>query len=386
MSEAFIPTFNRAVKVRNRDERLTSAAGALLLREADHRLGITSDLASSLYDPRRQDAIRYQLVELLRERIYALALGYSAQDDLDLLAHDPAMRASVWDRPGARVAAERLASQPTHSRLMDILASARANLESLRGSLATAIIRHQRATGMDRAVRRGTIDIDGFPIEVFGGQEGAAHNGYHRKYEYYPLVASFAAEGDYDHRRLGDGFINAMLRKGNAGGAEGALRFILKATEKAAALAVNLDVRFDAAFTIGKIMDPLTDRRIPFVGRLRSNSLLERLATPHLFRPAGRPPHEGYEKIVELGWYKSDDWRHPQRVILVVTDRPDRSGQLKLIPDHFFLVTNRTEDQAASDDLLEHYRKRGTFEDRIGEFNRAISTRLSLPSFVENEA
>lgn len=36
--------------------------------------------------------IRNQLVELLRERVYALALGYSAQDNADRLAHDPAMK------------------------------------------------------------------------------------------------------------------------------------------------------------------------------------------------------------------------------------------------------------------------------------------------------
>ena len=386
MSEAFIPTFNRAVKVRNKDERISSDAGALLLREADHRLGITADLAASLYDPRRQEKIRYQLVELLRERIYALAMGYPTQDDLDILAHDPAMKASVWDRPGAKVTEERLASQPTHSRLIDILTLKKSNLESLRGSLEQSILRHQRATGKDQAVRHGTIDIDGFPIEVFGDQEGAAYNGYHGKYEYYPFVASFSPEGDYDHLRLGDGFIHALLRKGNAAGAEGALRFILKAHKKAAPMARKLDIRFDAAFTIGKIMDPLTDRKIPFLGRLRKNPVLQRMAAPYLHRPIGRPPKEGYEKVVELGWHQAEDWRHAQRVILVVVDRPEAGGQLKLIPDYFFLVTNREEKEMDADELLEHYRNRGTFEDRIGEFNHAVAVRLSLPTFAENEA
>lgn len=386
MSEAFIPTFNRAVKVRNKDERITSDAGALLLREADHRLGLTADLATSLYDPRRQDKIRYQLVELLRERIYALALGYSTQDDLDILAHDPAMKASVWDRPGNRVSEERLASQPTHSRLMNILTEYKGNLESLRGSLATSILRHQRATGKDHAVLHGTIDIDGFPIETFGKQEGAAYNGYHRSYEYYPLLASFSAEGDYDHQRLGDGFIHALLRKGNAGGAEGATRFILKALKKAASLAKVLDIRFDAAFTIGRIMDRLTDLHIRFLGRLKGNDVLKRMAAPHLLRPSGRPPKEGYESIVELGSYQAEDWRHAQRVVLVVVDRPESSGQLKLSPDHFFLVTTWKQDEKDAAELLDHYRRRGTFEDRIGEFNHAISPHLSLPSFAENEA
>ena len=63
-----------------------------MLREADHRLGITESLAERLHDPRQQDRNCYELVELLRERIYALAPGYSAQDDADRLAHDPAMK------------------------------------------------------------------------------------------------------------------------------------------------------------------------------------------------------------------------------------------------------------------------------------------------------
>lgn len=89
---SFEPTFNRPVKVRASDDQITSDGGLLLLREADHQLGITEWLAARLDDPRRQDLIRCQLVELLRERLYAVALGYSAQDDADHPAHDSAMK------------------------------------------------------------------------------------------------------------------------------------------------------------------------------------------------------------------------------------------------------------------------------------------------------
>src|SRR5437762_1246511 len=91
------PTFQRAVKVVAGDDRLTSDGGAILLREADHRLGLVESLAAGLVDLRRQRPpfgrcpIRYTLIELLRERLYALGLGYSAQDDLDRLCHDPAL-------------------------------------------------------------------------------------------------------------------------------------------------------------------------------------------------------------------------------------------------------------------------------------------------------
>jgi len=93
----FGPLFNRSIKVRGMDDRLTSDAGVMLLREADHRLGLTESLGERLYDPRQAEKIRYPLAELLRERMYSLALGYQAQDDLDRLAHDPAMRMAVWE-------------------------------------------------------------------------------------------------------------------------------------------------------------------------------------------------------------------------------------------------------------------------------------------------
>ncbi len=52
-----------------------------------------------------------------------MSLGRKNQDDLDRLAHDPAMRMAVWNRPGEQVLEERLASQPTQSRLLDWLAT-----------------------------------------------------------------------------------------------------------------------------------------------------------------------------------------------------------------------------------------------------------------------
>jgi hypothetical protein len=165
----FEASFNRSVKVQGGHDRLTSDGGAILLREADHRLGLIDSLAQQLSDPRNQNLIRYRISELLRERIYGLALGYRAQDDLDRLAHDPAMRMATWDRPGQQVLTERLASQPTQSRLLDVVAHVGNNLEVVRRALADWVQRHLR-TRSDHAVRRGTIDIDSFPLEVYGDQ------------------------------------------------------------------------------------------------------------------------------------------------------------------------------------------------------------------------
>jgi hypothetical protein len=386
----FEPSFNRSVKVLATDDRLTSDAGLLLLREADHRLGITESLANRLRDPRRQDRIRYQLVELLRERIYALAAGYPAQDDADRLAHDPAMKMAAWNRPGEQPLDERLASQPTQSRLIDILSREPGNRYALRDALADACERHLRAEGGDHAARKVTIDIDSFPIQVHGKQPGAAYNGHYQDTVYHPLVASFAVAGDYDSmqegHRLGNGFLHAILRQGQVHTAQGLLRFVQEAVQKGKRLGFSLELRIDAGYTDGATLDYLTDEKLHFLGRLKSNAVLDRLAAPHLKRPVGRPPKEGYEDVIELGPYQAKSWRHSQRVLLVIVDKPDpKTGQLNLLPNYFFLVVGWKPEELDGPAALERYRRRGTFEDRLGEFQQAIGPHLSHADFHENE-
>ncbi len=386
----FEPDFNRAIKVQSTDQRLTSNAGVILLRDAEHRLGLIDSIAQNILDPRDPRRIRYRIDELIRERVFAMALGYSAQDDLDRLAHDPAFRAAVWNRSGDQVVAERLASQPTQSRLIGILTRSTANIEALRRGLAHGIERHILASG-GRRVRHATVDIDSFPIEVHGQQHGARYNGYYRKTVYHPLVASLSVGGDYDAnrdgQRLGNGFIHATLRQGQVHTANGVKRFIDNVDSKAHAIAQHIDYRLDAGYTSGEVMDALSDKGRRFVGRLKTNAKLDALAWPHLTRPAGRPPAEGYEHVIELGSYQIDSWRHAQRLILVVVDQPDPvTGQLNLLPRYFFLITNWPQGKRSGKMLLANYRKRGTFEDRLGEFNAAIGVHLSSRDFKENEA
>jgi hypothetical protein len=91
--------------------------------------------------------------------------------------------------------------------------------------------------------------------------------------------------------------------------------------------------------------------------------------------------------LVELGPYQAASWRYPQRVILVIVDYPDpKTGQLFLEPDYFFLVTSYSEEQRPAEERLEHYRRRGTFEDRLGEFRQWIGPKLSSQEFQANEA
>jgi hypothetical protein len=203
----------------------------------------------------------------------------------------------------------------------------------------------------------------------------------------YPIVGSFCAGGDYESPRLGEGFVHAILRRGNAGGAEGAVRFVKEAIRKARPLATHLDARIDAGLVEGKVLDAIDDQGVRFVGRIKNNAALDKLAQPCLSRPPGRPTKDGDEFALELGDYRAASWTRSYRLVLVVIDLPDpQTGFRKLFPHHFFLITNCPVERRGAWDLLEHYRKRGTFEDRLGEFNAVIGPGLSAETFEANEA
>jgi hypothetical protein len=205
------------------------------------------------------------------------------------------------------------------------------------------------------------------------------------------MVASYAVAGNYDSmhegHRLGNGFLHAILRQGQVHTAHGIKRFVQEIVRKSKRLGWVVDLRIDAGYTDGATLDDLTDAKVRFIGRIKSNAVLERLAAPHLGRPVGRPPKEGYEKVIELGQYQAESWKHSQRLLLVVVDQADpKTGQLNLLPNYFFLVVGWQKEELDGPAALEHYRQRGTFEDRLGEFQQAIGPHLSHDDFAANEA
>ena len=89
---------------------VSSDGGILLLRQADRRLGLVKALDAVLPDPRHPALITHRQIDLLRQRIYGLALGYEDLDDHDTLRADLAWQTAI-EREDA------LASSPTLCRL-----------------------------------------------------------------------------------------------------------------------------------------------------------------------------------------------------------------------------------------------------------------------------
>ncbi|HUW83388.1 MAG TPA: transposase, partial [Phycisphaerae bacterium] len=78
--------------------RLTSDAGAMLLREVDRRLGLTSALAACITDPRCVRRIRHDRHRMLTQRVFGIGLGYEDLNDHQSLRDEPLFQVLVAQR------------------------------------------------------------------------------------------------------------------------------------------------------------------------------------------------------------------------------------------------------------------------------------------------
>ena len=77
----------------------SSDGGAILLRAADRRLGLTAELAQALEDERQSKKIKHELSELLTQRVMAIACGYPDTNDAARLGSDPVHKLLVGRDP-----------------------------------------------------------------------------------------------------------------------------------------------------------------------------------------------------------------------------------------------------------------------------------------------
>src|SRR3954468_2783079 len=89
----------KAVVADFRGGRLTTDAGALLLREVEHRLGLFDALDRCIPDPRQPELIEHDQKALLAQRITALALGYEDLNDHLAPRRDPALQLAAGRVP-----------------------------------------------------------------------------------------------------------------------------------------------------------------------------------------------------------------------------------------------------------------------------------------------
>ncbi len=92
----FPEIFDRPVVAKFDQVQGSSDGGAILLKAADQRLGLTEALADCLEDERQPGKIRHEIRELLTQRIMAIACGYEDANDAAASGFRPHPQITGW--------------------------------------------------------------------------------------------------------------------------------------------------------------------------------------------------------------------------------------------------------------------------------------------------
>ncbi|MCH7692223.1 MAG: IS1380 family transposase, partial [Proteobacteria bacterium] len=152
---------------------ITSNGGVLLLRQADRLSGLTASVARRLSDARQRGKVEHRFAAMLRQRVFALALGYEDVNDHAELRHDLALQTAT-ERDRA------LASPSTLSRFEN--AADRDWAWSVHEALVEGFIGSH-----SEAPEELILDFDATDDAVHGRQEGRFFHGYYDRYCFLPL-------------------------------------------------------------------------------------------------------------------------------------------------------------------------------------------------------
>ena len=354
----------------------SSDGGAILLKAADLRLGLTAALADCLEDERQAGKVEHEMEELLGQRIYGIACGYADANDAARLLSDPIHKPLAGRDP---VEGADLASQPTLSRFEN--AVDRKQLYRMGERLAERVIERHRRRLKGRA-RRITLDLDPTDDPTHGAQQLSFFNGHYDSWCYLPVLG-FLTFNDEREQYL----FTAMLRPGKAVasvGAVGPLRRILKKLRRAFP-GVRIRVRLDGGFADPEVLDFLDAQpEVEYVVGMAKNAVLERLARPSLRRArrwskqAGQPKHvygEGLYATKKTG-------SHRRRVIHKAEVVRQQGKEPKDNPR--FVITNLLQTPQWIYERV--YGPCGDIENRVKELHEGLKIdRTSCTSFWANQ-
>jgi len=355
----------REVVARFDGGQVTSDAGGLLLREVEQRFGFIEQFARCFTDHRDPDRTEHTLVELLKQRVFGLCLGYEDLNDHDRLRYDPLLAVLVGKRDPAGQGRLRpqdkgkaLAGKSTLNRLeltpVRATAGSRykkvvAHVDAMQAFLVEAFLR-QHAVPPARVV----LDLDATDNPLHGHQLGRFFHGYYDSYCYLPLYVF-----------CGDHPLLALLRPSNIDASTGALRHVARivARLRQAWPGVQVVLRGDSGFCREHLMRWCEDNGVDYLFGLAKNR--------RLLRILGGELHQAQEEFArtkeparvfkDFRYRTHQSWSRERRVV-------GKAEHLAKGPNPRFVVTSL--DAAAFPGRLvyeQEYCARGDMENRIKE-------------------
>lgn len=345
----------RVVEGRFDGGSMTSDGGVMLLGATDKKLGLIEAAARCIADPRSPLLITHQVRDMLRQRVYGLALGWEDLNDHTALRQDVAMQTAVGVE-------REVASAPTLCRLEKWADRASA------WRLHQVLVEQFMASFKD-APEELVLDFDATDNPLFGQQEGRFFHGYYDSYCYLPLYVF-----------CGQQLLCAYLRPSRIDGAQHAAAILKLLVQRLRQRwpQVRIIFRGDSGFCRQRILNYCERANVHYIIGLARNPRLQQitefleLAMKEVFERTALKQREIGEFV-----YAANTWRCQRRVITRL-----EYGQQGNNPR--YVVTNLTgQPQALYDEL---YCQRGEAENRIKEAQVGLfATRTSCHHFQSNQ-
>jgi len=330
---------------------ITSDAGALLLREADRRLGLIDALDAAIPDPRNQQLITHQQATMLRQRIFAIAMGYEDGNDHQQLRDDPLMQLVTERGIDPR---QPLASPPTLCRLENRVS--RRTLAEIAKEFVEVFIRSHAS-----APKELVLDFDATDDPVHGHQVKRFFHGYYDQYCFLPLYVF-----------CGHHLLVSYLRPADIDAATHTWAILALLVKRFGEVWPDVKIIFrgDSGFCRWKMLRWCVRHDVGYIVGLAKNKRLEPMAKAamdqarELFDKAGDgQPQRVFTEFL----HAAGTWDKQRRVIAKAEylGAPE-SGKPK--ENDRFVVTNLTEDGPWLYEKF--YCKRGDAENRIKEHHQ----------------
>lgn len=351
----FSPLNRKKIQASFNGGNITSDGGLLLLREVDKRIGLTKKLSKALRDDRHAGYVDHTMLDLLRQRVYALAAGYEDINDHQFLRHDACFQTAV-DRE------KTLASPATLSRFENAID--RSSMVRMSQLMVEHFIDCHKTVPEELI-----LDFDPTDHRLHGHQDQRHYHGYYEEYCYLPL-----------HVFCGDKLLVSYLRPSNIDSAKHAgaiLRLLVKRLRQTWPN-VKITFRADSAFARKRILYWCEQNNIAYIVGLAGNSRLK-TKVQDLEKQAATQYEEQKTKqrLFEEYAYQAKSWKQERRVIAKV-EHHDNGTNCR------FVITNKTEPAETLYD--QGYCPRGDMENGIKQLKLDLfSDRNSCHEFLANQ-